>query len=77
MNVPKSAFLPLGLRVPQPPPVHSAPEERPLSAATPDAAGESVRGSGLPLGLGVRAAQTLLLQRLHLRLPGVRSASTG
>lgn len=45
----------LGLRVSQPPPVHSAPEEWPLSTAAPDAAGESLRGPGLSLRLGVWA----------------------
>lgn len=65
-----------GLRVPQPPSVHAAPEERQVSTAAPNVARESVRSAGLPLRLGVRATQALLLQRLHLRLPGVRPAAT-
>lgn len=65
-----------GLRVPEPPSVHAAPEEWQVSAAAPDVARESVRSAGLPLRLGVRTTQTLLLQRLHLRLPWVRPAAT-
>lgn len=65
-----------GLRVPEPPSVHAAPEEWQVSAAAPDVARESVRSAGLPLRLGVRTTQTLLLQRLHLRLPRVRPAAT-
>lgn len=53
---PKSSFLHSGLRVPEPLPVYSAPKEWPLSATTPDAAGESLRGAGLPLRFGVWAS---------------------
>lgn len=78
LNAPTPLFdFASGLRVPEPPPVHAAPEERQVPAAAPDVAREGVRGAGLPLRLGVRAAQALLLQRLHLRLPGVRPAATG
>lgn len=52
------------------------PEERPLPTASPDLAGQSLRGAQLPLRLRVREAQALLLQRLHLRLPGVCAATS-
>lgn len=65
-----------GLRVSQSSPVHTAPKEWPVSTATPDVTRASLRGPGLPLRLRMRAPQTLLLQWLHLCLPGVCAATT-
>lgn len=65
-----------GLWVSQSSPVHTAPKEWPVSTATPDVTRASLRGPGLPLRLRMRAPQTLLLQWLHLCLPGVCAATT-
>lgn len=46
-----------------------------MSTSAADAARASLRGSWLPLRLRMRAPQAMLLQRLHLRLLGVSSAT--